>query len=109
MDTNATCVTGAAYLLRANGETGRVAPANGTDFTLDELQGFVGGYIQVISLLPDVFAAIPDGGLVVLNEDGKRLGLPANARATEVIHKCGALLWDIAVGDVLVCDESMIQ
>jgi hypothetical protein len=50
------------------------APANGTDFQLRELQTMVGGFVEVLPL--------NDGRLMILNEDGKSLRLPINARAT---------------------------
>lgn len=37
-------------LLKVNGERVDVAPKNGKDYKLEELQGFVGGYIEIIRL-----------------------------------------------------------
>lgn len=56
------------------GET--VSPANGTAFTLEELQKIVGGYIEALYL--------HDGRIMFLNEDGKRLGLPLNLVSARV-------------------------
>ena len=33
-------------LLKANGTKCDVLPKNGTDFSIEELQGFVGGYVN---------------------------------------------------------------
>ena len=39
-----------AILIEATGRVQGVFPANGTDFSLEELQGFVGGYIEIIDV-----------------------------------------------------------
>jgi hypothetical protein len=71
-----------------------VSPRNARSFTLEELQGFVGGYIE--ALYPD------DGLIMFLNEDGKRLGLPRNMIAT--LMMTGRLYpGDVIVGTVVVC------
>ena len=83
-----------ATLLTAGGREGEVNPANGSRFTLAELQAAVGGYIELLRL--------NDGRLMVLNDEGKLKGLPFNQMAS-------ALAWgrlgpgDYVVGDVLVC------
>lgn len=57
------------------GETGRgVKPANGKTFTLRELQGFVGGYIEIVSL--------ESGGCLVINELGKINSMQPNLFAS---------------------------
>ena len=83
-----------ATLMKSNGETSNVAPANGQEFTLAELQGYVGGYIQC--LYP------PDGSVLVINEDGKLNGLPLNQAATRIAR--GRIMADdFIVGDALQC------
>lgn len=64
---------------------------NGQVFQLKQLQAIVGGYIQ--------YGATHDGRTLVMNEDGKRLGLPPNPTATKLY-----VYGDYApiVGDVLV-------
>lgn len=85
-----------ARLLKADGSVEVVTPAKGTTFTLQELQTFVGGYIEVIRLT---------GQWLVVNEDGKRLKLPANSRATDLLRDgTGCAPWDFVVGDVLLAD-----
>lgn len=39
-----------AKWIKTNGEIVEVQPKNGTDYSLEELQGFVGGYIEIITL-----------------------------------------------------------
>lgn len=74
-----------------------VAPKNGTDFQLDELQEFVGGYIEIVTAR--------DGRLIVLNEEGKLNGLPVNVVATILYGNPD----DAIVGDVLVCSPTQIE
>ena len=69
-------------------------PKNSTDFSLEELKGFVGGYIEIVH--------IGRGQIMVVNEEGKLLGLPFNDIAT---LRC----LEPIVGDVLVCDESEVR
>lgn len=89
-----------AVLYKADGNTCYVEPKNGTDFTLEELQGFVGGYIEVVS--------IDSTTIMVVNEEGKMLGLDFNITATAIYNDlCGSS--DCIVGDVLLCDTSMVR
>jgi hypothetical protein len=85
-----------AKIIKTNGEEVDVQPNNGRHFSLKEMQDIVGGYIEVI----------PYGTkkLMVLNEEGKLLGLPENNVATDLVR--GA---DIIVGDVLLCKASEVK
>ena len=78
-----------AQIIKTTGEIIETEPSNGTDFSLTELQAVVGGFIEVVHL--------PDGRLMVVNEEGKLNGLPVNPKASELYP-------DIIVGDVLVCE-----
>lgn len=80
--------------IRANGTTEVVTPAKGGKFTLEELQSFVGGYVETIPL-----AAY--GEVMYVNEDGKLTGLPPNAHATDIYKRHAGGVTDI-VGDVLI-------
>lgn len=55
-----------SILYTTDGGRRKVTPSNGTDFSLEELQGFVGGYIEIIRL--------GDNRLVIVNEEGKNIG-----------------------------------
>lgn len=79
-----------AQIIKTTGEIIETEPSNGTDFSLTELQAVVGGFIEVVHL--------PDGRLMVVNEEGKLNGLPINPKASELYP-------DIIVGDVLVCEH----
>lgn len=85
-----------AQLIKANGETSKVLPGNGKVFTLQELQSFVGGYIEFRHI---------DGEIMVMNEEGKLMGLPNNDEATNVLMELKAIASDdYVVGDVLICN-----
>lgn len=73
-----------------------VTPANGRTFVLAELQGFVGGYIE--ALRPDA------DHWMFINEDGKRLALPYNDLATQMLR--GLIRGDdYIVGTAVLCDS----
>ena len=72
-------------------------PANGEAFTLEEMQEIVGGYIQHIHL--------PDGRVLVMNEDGKMLKLPYNFQASMYANEAGVAIKDYVVGNVILCSR----
>ena len=72
-----------------------VTTANGTNFTLEELQGHVEGYI---TYAPSPFRS----HRVVVNEDGLHLGLPFNPIAT-------VLAIQPLVGNVLFCPKGRLK
>jgi hypothetical protein len=67
-----------ATILYPDGRTEEVQPQNGTDFQLGELQAFVGGHIEVVPIRGD------PRRILVVNEEGRLLGLPRNEQATRV-------------------------
>ena len=79
---------------KADGTIKHVEPKNGTDFSLEELQGYVGGYIEIVVL--------PSGQFLVVNEEGIIHGLPLNVYAS-------AIAYQPIVGDVLQCKSSEIK
>lgn len=85
-----------ATLIPASGEAREVHPVDGDTFTLQELQGIVGGYIEALRA--------PDGRLMFCNEDGKRLGLAFNGTATALMA-ARIQLTDYIVGDVILCNR----
>ena len=78
-----------ALLIQPDGTTQEVQP-QGRHFTLQELHGLVGGYIEFIHLT--------DGRWLAMDEDGKPKGLPVNIHATAL----AALPGDFIVGMVVV-------
>lgn len=88
-----------AKIYRVDGGFELVEPANGTDFSLDEMKAIVGGYIEILP--------IGENLLMVCNEEGKLIGLPTNEIATLYALANGIL--DCIAGDVLICDSNQIR
>lgn len=88
-----------SILYTTDGERRIVTPSNGTDFSLEELQQFVGGYIEIIRL--------SGNRLMIINEEGKVWNLPLNCQATMVYQKEGKI--DVIVGNALVCGTDKIK
>jgi hypothetical protein len=83
----------------STGQSAKLRPANGRSFLLGDVQALVGGFVESIGL--------PNGDLMLLNEDGKRLKLPLNPQATLLARAViGA---DSIVGNVLVCPPSLFR
>ena len=93
-----------AYVLSADGRRTVVTPANGRHFRLRQMQGYVGGLIEVLEL--------GGGRLMVINEEGKLTGLPRNESATLLWHVANAdspfALADCIVGPALVCASDQL-
>lgn len=89
-----------AQLIKTTGETSEVNPKNGSDFSLEELKSYVGGFIEIINL--------QDGRLAVFDEEGKLKGYEINDKATEICKK-RLFRNDYIVGDVLICKDSEIK
>jgi|21_taG_2_1085346.scaffolds.fasta_scaffold152798_2 hypothetical protein len=90
------------YLLKADGTKVKVLPAKGSTFNLEELQSFVGGYIEPIFMGNTMF---------ITNENGRNLGLPYNDGATKIYRKYYKTndVNRFLVGDVLLCPSNMMQ
>jgi hypothetical protein len=85
-------------LIRWNGDTSDVQPLNGTDYQLDELQKFVGGYIEILYL--------SDKLIMIVNDEGAYDKKP-NKVATDIyrmIHP-GFIIF----GDVLLCKQEEVK
>lgn len=85
----------ASLLYMTDGRTKEVRPSNGVHWTLEELQGFVGGYVEVVRTV--------DGRFMVINELGKVLRPPLelNIPASRLyVHGRR----DVILGDALIVD-----
>jgi hypothetical protein len=87
-------------LYKTNGEIEEVEPENGEDFKLAELQKMVEGNIEIVPL--------DKSEIIVVNEEGKLEGLPANGAATRRWREAHGPT-DVIVGNALVCDGSMVR
>ena len=77
-------------------------PANGRDFTLEELQKGVDGCIEIIDLTEKT--------IMVVNEDGKAQRLEPNSAATVLAKALGAIAMnDFIVGNALMCPSDMVK
>lgn len=87
-----------AKIITADGVEKEIVPKNATEFKLSELQGVVGGFIEVIRL-PKIES------FLVLNEEGKicHPPLPLNRKATEIFRDEYPNTQDYIVGNVLIC------
>jgi len=85
-------------LYKTDGRTQDVRPANGVHWTLEELQGFVGGYIEVVRTV--------DGRFMVINELSKILQPPLdlNIPATR-LYRYGHS--DVILGAAVVVDTRL--
>lgn|GEM_PF-123191 len=90
-----------AEIIKTDGTCQPVQPANGTDFTLEEMQAIVGGDIELVYL--------NDTEIMVVNEEGKNNSLNLNHEATRVFRKNYPDSDDYIVGNVLVCDDEQIK
>src|SRR5947209_5630438 len=66
-----------ATIIRPDGTEEPVEPANGTNFSLEELQRVVQGYIEIVPCKEE-------GKIIVANEESKILGMERNQKATEL-------------------------
>lgn len=81
-----------ATLIMTTGEVREVLPHNAKTFSLEELQAFVGGYIEEVRL---------NGRIMFVNEDGLLDGLKANRIAS--LEAMRAI-----VGDVIICRDEEV-
>ena len=73
--------------IKASGEITEVSPVNGKDFSMEELQKFVGGYFEFVRCI---------GGLTMAcNEEGVLRNLPRNGWASNIARRP-------IVGDVVI-------
>ena len=66
-----------ATVFEVDGSRRDVHPVTPPAFTLEELQGFVGGPLELVTTY--------DTNLFFINEEGKLLGLPYNEQATHYL------------------------
>ena len=87
-----------AKLYKTNGTIENIEPANGKDFSLEELQEIVGGYIQVVPVFGNK--------CIVVDEEGRMKDYKHNETASQLVF--GQVIGDI-VGDMLLCNQTEIK
>ena len=88
-----------AYLVTVEGAIREIAPHNGTDFELEEVQKLVDGYVEVVPYT--------DGRVMIVNEEGK-FCKDRNEPATKMALESGSIFsHDYLCGDVVICPEGM--
>ena len=93
-----------ALLYAAELSVAHIRPANGLHFKLAELQGYVGGRIEILNLEKE---GLPHR-LLVVHEEGKLISLPFNLLATiEWIRYYGET--DFVSGDAIICHPDLIR
>ena len=97
-----------AKLIKAGSdELIEIEPKDGRYFSLEEMQGYVGGYIEVLT--PEGIS----GARLVVNEEGKLIGLPVNTLATAIWQEFAdpgsQRMGDPVVGDVILCHDSQLE
>jgi hypothetical protein len=87
-----------SIFIPARGKPREVTPADNKAFTLEELQKFVGGYIELACMLAD-------GSRLYVNEHGKMQTNIINVEATQILASVIGPI-DLVLGDaVLVSRE----
>ena len=89
-----------ARLYKTNGEVIEVSPKNNRDFTLEELQNFVEGDIEIINLTTEK--------ILIVNEEGKINKLHFNESATELWREYYGRT-DYIVGNALLCNSDEVR
>lgn len=79
-----------------------VKPKNGSTFTLEEMQGYVQGYVEVIRIGTDE--------IMCINEEGKFIdSCFLNKEATKIALENNAIMEsDFICGNVVICQSKML-
>jgi len=89
------------HIIHVSGRLEVRFPANNQYFTWEELSVIVGGFIEIVDL--------DEQHVMVLNDEGRLLGLPWNKVATDLFNIPGRAWYDPIVGDVLVCNSVYLE
>lgn len=88
-----------AIIIKTNGDKENIEPANGSTFTLKELQGVVNGYIQIVPIQAGEY----DDNFMVIDEEGLLKPNPQFNQAASII--AGRRI----VGQVVIIDKEQID
>lgn len=88
-----------AMLFPVNGNPITVKPANGTNFTTEELWKLIGGYVECLTLNNDEIA--------IFDKEGDLKNLPYNSSGSKYVSKHYYSLHSICLlGSVLICKKN---
>ena len=88
-----------ATIIKLNGEKETVQPKDGEVFSLKELQGYVGGYIEIVPINSGEY----DGQLLICDEEGKlKIGAEVNFEASKIANQA-------IVGTVILIEKCQIE
>ena len=88
-----------AVIIKTTGQTENIEPANGSVFTLKELQHAVGGYIQIVSITTGEHS----GKLLIVDEEGL-------IKPNPILNKEASKIADQQiVGQVILIDRNQIE
>tara|TARA_B100000745_G_scaffold242193_1_gene164516 strand:- start:69 stop:350 length:282 start_codon:yes stop_codon:yes gene_type:complete len=91
------------WLIKAGENDGvKVSPANGKEFTLDELQAYVGGLIEMVALRRDIRGTEPNWREMYVNEEGLLHNLKVNPTASILSGRT-------IVGDAIIVMEGEVS
>lgn len=92
------------FIIKTDGSKHVITPKNGDKFELEELQEYVGGYIQVIRLNNK------HNQCIVVNENGKLYNLQHNTEASIIAHSEKAIFdTDFIVGDAVIVNYEQLD
>lgn len=93
-----------AKIIYPDGRIAEVQSKDGRYFSWEEMKGIVGGRIEII------YPKSSHGAVMVINEEGKLIGLPLNTTASAIWLESGETLpGDYIVGVALLCHDSQLQ
>jgi hypothetical protein len=73
-----------AHIIKPDGTIEEIKPSSGQQFSLEELQQAVGGYLELVRMGKPVNISGVKYLQCFVNEDGKRMKLDFNVEATEL-------------------------
>lgn len=78
-----------------------INPKNNHKFQLEELQNYMQGDIEIISLTKNL--------VMVINENGVSSGLPYNFLATQIMVEYCPNIKDVIIGNAIVCSSDLVE
>jgi hypothetical protein len=87
-----------AIIIKITGEVVNVEPANGSIFTLKELQKAVNGYIQIVEIITGEHS----GKFMIVDEEGLIKPNQINTVASKIAGQ-------MIVGQVIIIDKDQIE